>query len=474
MTMKIIGRKLEQQILNDVVESNRPEFVCVYGRRRVGKTYLIKEYFNNTFSFYVSGTKNDNKKAQLKIFNNALKKYGSKIKKQPSDWTEAFNRLEALIESDDIYRMPQYGKIVVFIDELPWFDTKKSGFKVALENFCNTYVTSKENLILVVCGSATTWVTKNLLNNKGGFHNRLTRRIYLKPFTLKEISELQKNNGIEWSDDDVAESYMIFGGIPYYHNMLLRHFSLYQNVDYLCYDQYGPLHDELNELFSSLFTKSEKYVDVIRALSKKRYGLTRDEIIKESGLSGGGMLSRILEELEQHSFIRKYKNFNSENNNCIYQLVDPFILFSINILEKKDNKSYFEYVGTPSYYSNLGYAFEMLVLNNISLVKSALGISGISTKESSFRSMKSAGGTQIDLLIDRKDNIINLCEIKFSKDEFEIDADYYKNLNRKIEVFRQESKTKKIIHLTFVTFNGLAHNKYSSIVINEITKADLI
>ena len=472
--MKIIGRKLEQQILNDVVESNRPEFMCVYGRRRVGKTYLIKEYFNDVFSFYVSGTKNDSKNAQLKIFNNALLKYGSKEKKNPKNWTEAFDRLESLIESENVYKMPQYGKIVVFIDELPWFDTQKSGFKEAFEFFCNTYVTSKENLILIVCGSATTWIINNLLKNKGGFHNRLTRRMYLKPFTLREINELQKNNGIEWNEDDVAESYMIFGGIPYYHNMLLRHFSLYQNVDYLCYDQHGSLHDELDELFSSLFTQSEKYIDVIRAISKKRSGLTRDEIIKESGLLGGGMLSRILEELEQCSFIRKYKNFTSENNNAVYQLVDPFILFTINILEKKENNSYLDYVGTPSYYSNLGYSFEMLVLNNISLVKNALGISGISTNESSFRSNKSTPGAQVDLLIDRMDNIINLCEIKFTKDEFEIDADYYKNLTRKIEVFRNETKTKKVIHLTFITFNGLVQNKYSSIAINKITKDDLL
>ena len=298
--------------------------------------------------------------------------------------------------------------------------------------------------------------------------------MYLKPFTLREINELQKNNGIEWNEDDVAESYMIFGGIPYYHNMLLRHFSLYQNVDYLCYDQHGSLHDELDELFSSLFTRSEKYIDVIRAISKKRSGLTRDEIIKESGLLGGGMLSRILEELEQCSFIRKYKNFTSENNNAVYQLVDPFILFTINILEKKENNSYLDYVGTPSYYSNLGYSFEMLVLNNISLVKNALGISGISTNESSFRSNKSTPGAQVDLLIDRMDNIINLCEIKFTKDEFEIDADYYKNLTRKIEVFRNETKTKKVIHLTFITFNGLVQNKYSSIAINKITKDDLL
>ena len=472
--MKIIGRKIEQQILNEIVESNRPEFVCVYGRRRVGKTYLIKEYFNDTFSFYVSGTKNDSRKAQLKIFNNALLKYGSKERNVPKNWTEAFDKLETLIESKGIYKMPQYGKIVVFIDELPWLDTQKSGFKEAFENFCNTYVTSKENLILIVCGSATTWITKNLLKNKGGFHNRLTRRMYLKPFSLKEINELQKNNGIEWSEDDVAESYMIFGGIPYYHNMLLRHFSLYQNIDYLCYEEHGSLHDELDELFSSLFSHSEKYVEVIRAISKRKSGLTRDEIIKETGLLGGGMLSRILEELEQCSFIRKYKNFTNESNNSIYQLVDPFILFAINILEKKDHNSYLDYVGTPAYYSNLGYSFEMLVLNNLASVKNALGISGISTNESSFRSTNSSPGAQIDLLIDRKDNTINLCEIKFTKDEFEIDAAYYKNLTRKIEVFRNETKTKKAVLLTFITFNGLVHNKYSSIVINEITKDDLL
>lgn len=468
--MGIIGRLKEQQILQDCLESKRSEFIVVYGRRRVGKTFLIKEYFDNRFAFYASGVDNVSLSEELAFFNDSLVEYENVDGVSPKNWREAFGRLKKLLKSDDVVRDPVSNKRVIFLDELPWMDTPKSGFKAALDHFWNSFASSEKDIILIVCGSATSWIIDNILSDRSGLYNRITRQIHLQPFTLGECEDLYAENGIIMSRNDMLISYMVFGGIPYYLSMLSRRMSLAQNIDAQIFSQQGELRHEYDRLFRSLFRNGNKHMEIIKALSKRRYGMTRTEIIDATGLADGNLLTKSLKELEQCGFIRKYKNYVKDKKSAYYQIIDSFTLFHLTFLDTEKISSWIQHIKTPGYYAWCGLAFEILCLNHISCIKSALGISGIESTEYAWRSQSTHPGAQIDLLIDRADNVINICEMKFSEDEYELDAEYAANLEKKISVFQKETKPKKALHLTMICANGLAQNSYSGMVVNQISK----
>ncbi len=469
----MIGRKDEIQTIENCLLSKRPEFLAVYGRRRVGKTFLIKEFFDNSFSFYATGVQNVNNRQQLKLFKEALVKYGDETKTIPKDWFEAFSRLEKLLESDKVKREYKTGRIVVFLDELPWMDTARSDFKSALDYFWNSWGSSKKDLFLIVCGSATSWIIDNIVKDTGGFYNRLTARIRLMPFNLNECEKLLEDNGLKYSRKQIVESYMILGGIPYYLNYLKPQYSLTQNIEMLFFNENGPLKYEFTQLFNSLFKKSDAYIAIVKELSKNKSGMTRSQMTASGRVASGKELTKYLENLEQCGFIRKYRDYSSAQNNCHYQLIDPFCLFYMTFLEKEKVDSWIEFTNTSAYHTWCGLAFEKVCLWHTKQIKNALGIAGISSKELSWSSKKSKPGAQIDLLIDRKDDVINICEIKYSQEEFSIDAKYNKELIHKVETFRKETKSKKSLWLTMISFSGLYQNEYSSSVVNVLTGDDL-
>lgn len=470
--MKIIGRKREQDALLQCIKSKRPEFVVIYGRRRVGKTYLVREFFNNQFSFYATGISDFNNRNQLKSFNESLIRYGLKSSKTPNDWFEAFSALRRLLESESVYRDPINNKRIIFIDEVPWMAKAKSGFKSALDYFWNSWGSAQEDLLLIVCGSATSWIIGNLLNDTKGFHNRATKQIRLNPFSLSECRELFEFNGMTMTNSQVIDSYMVFGGIPYYLNLFDTRLSFDQNVNELCFKDYGELHNEYNNLFYSLFSKPEKHLEIISNLSKSRYGLTRTQLSKNKKIGDGSVLTKDLKELEECGFIRKYYYYKKRSNHCLYQLIDPFTLFSIRFLNNKKISSWNEYINSPSYYAWKGYSFEIVCLNHIRQIKESLGISGIETNEYSFLYNRD-DGAQIDLIIDRNDNMINLCEIKYTNDKYNLDSDEYEKIRKRISVFAKETKCLKAIHVTLITGNGYKENKYTDIFQNIVTGDDL-
>ena len=471
--MKIIGRNREKDILSKCLSSKRPEFVVVYGRRRVGKTFLIKEFFNGQFSFYATGLSDEKTKGQLKAFHASLQVYGCMEKKVPEDWFEAFIRLRVLLEKEDIYRDPVSGRRVVFLDELPWMDTARSDFKSALEYFWNSWASSQEDLLLIVCGSATSWIIKHMLKGRKGFHNRVTRQIRLLPFSLKECEDLLLNNDIVMTREQIIECYMVFGGIPYYLNLIDSRLSLAQNIDELMFKPYGDLKDEYDELFYSLFKKPEKHMAIIKALAETKNGKTRQELSEIREIGGGSVLTENLQELEQCGFIRRYTNYIKPTNAAYFQLVDPFVLFSLRFLAPRKQGSWMEYIHSPSYNAWRGNAFGICCVNHISKIKEALGIAGVDTMEYAWRSQSSNPGAQIDLLIDRKDGIINLCAMKYTDDVFEVDRSEYEKLMNRLSTFQKETRPRKAIHMTLVSVNGLLAGKYSSVFQNVITGEQL-
>ncbi|MBZ4189279.1 AAA family ATPase [Niabella beijingensis] len=458
----LIGRKKEQEQLKKICTSAQSEFIAVYGRRRVGKTFLIRETFANNFDFYITGMANVNTRQQLLNFHLALNKYDPAAKENipPENWLMAFQRLITLLETKTSDQK------IVFLDELPWLDTAQSGFMPALEHFWNSWASGRKDIVLVVCGSTASWMINKLIHNKGGLHNRVTRRIKLDPFTLAECEAFLKSRNAVFDRYQIIQLYMVMGGIPFYLNQVDPGRSAAQNIDRICFSESGLLVTEFDDLYRSLFNKAEKHIQIIEALSKKAKGLTRDAIITLTKLPNAGSTTRILKELEESGFIRKYNSFGKKERNSLYQLADFYSLFYLRfIVTRQDENNWINGLDDPKHRAWSGYAFEQVCLAHIKEIKQALGISGVQTSVSSWM----GEGAQIDLVIDRKDQVINLCEMKFSLNDFTITKKYAGELRNKITAFREATGSRKALFLTLITTYGLTRNEYSgSLVQNDL------
>ncbi len=469
--MEIVARKNEIELLDSIVDSGLPEFVAIYGRRRVGKTFLIRNYFKERFSFYASGVNNRPKKDQLKSFQNKLLEYGCEKKSVPSDWFDAFDRLRAILESDSVYKDPATNRRVVFLDEVPWMDGKRSDFRAALDLFWNTWASTQEDLLLIICGSATSWIIKYVIKDTGGFYNRVTNQIHLLPFSLGECEVFASKRKLNLTRRQIMEYYMVFGGIPYYWSLLFRNQSPMQNVQRLLFEDNGALHNEYPSLFRSLFSVKGPHRQIVEILGKRAGGMVRKEII-DSGVQAGKSLSSALEELVECGFLRRFYHIGKKERDSAYQLIDPFVLFALNFLGGKVTE-WSAFYGTPAYFSWTGHAFETLCLNNIKAIKRSLGISGVVTNEYSWRSSKSVPGAQIDLVIERRDGVINVCEMKYAEGSFAISPKYETDLRNKLNAFRLETGTKDALHLTLVVSGEFARNANADIVISFVVGEEL-
>lgn len=470
----LIGRDKEQAILLSLLEKSESQFCTVYGRRRVGKTYLVRQVFKEYMFFSHTGVYKSTKSIQLKAFYNSLLSYGlAKGFKKPKDWNDAFQLLVSLIQADN-----SKNKKVIFIDELSWMDTKQSGFLSSLEHFWNNYASARNDIVLITCCSSTSWVLDNLINNTGGLYGRLTEQINLQPFSLGTCEEYIKALGLEMSRKDIAEGYMIMGGIPFYWSHLRKGESLAQAIDRLFFYESATFKNEFDALYASIFNRPDNYISVVKALGGKKSGMTREEILKATKLSNNKVFKRILNELEQSGFIRSYNSFGKRNHNTIFQLIDNFTLFYLRFMKEnrsRENNFWSYNIDTPLHYNWAGLAFERLCLWHIPQIKMALGIFGVSTECFAWLKKQDdeSKGVQIDLIIDRKDGIINICEMKYSNCEYAISSDDDTSLRERKETFRTFSKTKKSIHITMVTSYGVKHNAYSNIIQSEVKLDDL-
>ena len=465
----VIGREREIKQLDKVKSSHKSEFVALYGRRRVGKTFLVREYFQYQFDFQLTGLAKANTKQQLVNFHAAIKRIWSASPDDfPKSWFEAFQRLISYLETINEAR-----KKVIFLDELPWLDTPRSDFLLALEHFWNSWATNRKDIILITCGSAASWMINELINEHGGLHNRVTERIKIFPFDLRETELLLKSKENVLDRYQILQLYMVMGGIPFYLDAIAPDLSAAQNIENMCFRKGAILNVEFQNLYASLFKNAEKYEKLVIGLSRKNKGLSRSELTQITGLPSGGSLTRLLDELEESGFITRYAPFNKKSKDTLYRLSDFYSLFYLKFI--KENTNYDEGVWTnaidhPSQRAWAGYAFEQICLAHIPQIKRALGISGVITQSSSWRSNKKEDGAQIDLLIDRRDQVVNLCEIKYSINPYTITKSYADKLRNKIGTFKGETKTRKAVFMTMITTFGLEKNQHStSLVQNEIT-----
>ena len=473
----IIGRRHEQDLIREYYESPKAELVAVYGRRRVGKTFLIKQCFDETFDFYFTGSFETPRSTQLTLFKKELERYSGRKLRKPKDWYEAFDALREYISSLHKER------VVVFLDELPWMDTPKSGFLSAFSYFWNSWASSVSGLKLFVCGSATTWMLSKFIGDKGGMHGRVNRQIYLRPFTLYETQQFLKSKGVDWEMYQVTEAYMTMGGIPYYIDMLEGNLSLNENIDHLFFQEGAALRTEYDFIFRSLFRNSKVYRSVVELLANSSVGMSRQDIQEAMKMEDGGFLTEVLDNLCKCDFLRQYAAFGNKDRGQMYQLIDLFSLFHLQFVSKfsgQDSHFWSNMQDNPRRTTWQGYAFEQVCLHHIPQIKQKLGISGVlsevcswSCKTFTDRDGTQHKGTQIDLIIDRADQTANICEMKFSRSEYEITKSDATELDNKLEAFIRQTNTRKSLMLTLITTFGVKKGKYSGDVQAQLTLDDL-
>ena len=472
MIHDLIGRKDEIRRLDNCMREDRAQLIILYGRRRIGKTYLINEYFHGRFDFKITGSYKEKKEIQLYNFAEELSGHIGETVHPPESWPVAFQLLRKYLSS-----LPEQEKCVLFFDEFPWLDTAHSGFLNAFSHFWNDYGCSRHNMVCIVCGSATSWIVNNILENKGGLFNRQTCSMYLQAFSLSHTEEYLRSRGMEWSRYDIAECYMIMGGIPFYLSLLSPEMSLSENIDNLFFRKRSELWNEFQQLYRTLFTNSDQYIRIVEALSTRRTGLTRNELLEKTGFPDNGALSEKLQDLIVSGFVGVTSQFGKKKD-AYYQLRDYYTWFYLRFIKDhngRDEHFWAHSTGSPSKYAWAGLTFELACRDHIRQIKHRIGISAVLTEESvwSVRGNEDEDGAQVDLVIDRKDHVIDLCEIKYSESEYLIDKGYDMTLRSRRESFREHTKTKKTVQIIFISTYGLKQNKYSGLVSGQVVLDDL-
>ena len=467
----LVGRKDEQTILNQLLKSERPEFLAVYGRRRVGKTFLIRQVYRKRLIFQMTGIARGNTSQQLTNFFSVMREVDKSLDQDnlPKNWFEAFGMLKNYIQKSN------EPKKVVFFDELPWINTPRSNFLSALEHFWNSWASARPDIILVVCGSAASWMINKVINNRGGLYNRVTQRIRLLPFTLGETESFLRASKITLDRYQILQLYMVVGGVPFYLSEIRQGMSAFQEIDRLAFSPNGFLSTEYDNLYRSLFSHADRHISIIETLAGKPQGLTREGIVQFSKLKDGGTLTTVLRELEESGFISKSFPFGKKIRDSIYRLSDQYSLFYLKFIKDQHRPgagSWLSRIDSPAWRAWSGYAYESICFQHINTIKKALGISGVYTEESSW--IDKARSAQIDLLIDRRDHVINLCEVKFTQQPFALTKPYKEELEKKLFTFKDETQTRKSVFPTLITTFGLKDSMHSlGFIQNVVTMDDL-
>ncbi len=473
MIFSLVGREKEVEILQKALDSPEAEMISVIGRRRVGKTYLIKSTYENRIDFELTGIRDVTNSEQLQNFSLHITKQSHAVvpAKEPKNWLEAFYMLTLYLE-----QKKRKEKQVVFLDELPWLAKPKSGFLQGLSYFWNSWAVN-QHIVVVICGSAASWMIRKVVKDTGGLHNRITKRIQLKPFTLFETEKYLRSRNIKINRYHIVQLYMAMGGIPHYLKEIEPGKSVVQNIDDICFSETGLLKEEFLNLYPALFEKADNHIAVIRALAQKRIGMDRNEILAKANLANGGSLTKVLEELSQSGFISAYHPFGKKKKNKLYRLTDEYSLFYLTFVEGKKGEgidTWQHLSQTQAYKIWTGYTYESICIKHLPQIKKALSIAGVYSVSSSFlkKGTETEKGVQIDLLLDRNDHVINLFEMKFHNKLFTISKEYATRLVDKMAIFEEASKTRKHLFLTLVTTFGLNPNQHSMGLVDQVLTLD--
>ena len=469
----IIGREPEIKRLKACANSPRPEFVALYGRRRVGKTFLINQTFKNQFAFKMTGVIEGSLRDQFIAFSDAMNDYGFALPEPPKDWMSAFIMLKNALRS----KMADDKCCIVFIDELPAMDAEGSNVASAVGYFWNSWASLQDNIVFIICGSATSWMISNVIDSKGGLHDRITLELPIHPFTLKETEAYLEDHHFVWNRLMILQTYMVFGGIPYYLSLLDHEESLVQNVDRLFFSEDTQMRREFRRLFNTLYKKPDKYIDIIKALGKSRSGMTREELAAKLKSPNNGHLGKKLDDLVYCDLIRRnvVREKEIKRNGAIFQLSDFFCLFYLTFIDRAEvEKQYWlHHINTPEINTWMGLTFERVCMDHLPQIKHALRIDAISTLSYSWRSKTSSPAAQIDIIIERADRIVNICEVKYSQGEYDLDKEEYDRICNRRNTFIQETGLRHTPWLTMITTEGLSRGRYSEMIQSQVKLDDL-
>ena len=474
--MEIIGREQEIKLLEKLSRNTKAEFLVIYGRRRIGKTFLIRKFFKDHFHFHMTGMANASTRQQLLNFDNSLSlQSGQPNSDKSENWVAAFQKLIRYLEGQFATNASKEKKII-YLDELPWFATKGSDFMMALEHFWNHWASSR-NILLIVCGSAASWMVKEVINDKGGLHNRVTQKIKLTAFSLKETEALLKDRGCQIERYQIIQLYMALGGIPYYLDAISPELSTTQNIQALLFNPNGRLHNEFYNLYRSIFSKHDRYEQVVQVLATKSSGMSRKELVEKGQLNSGGTLTTVLRNLEESGFISSYRALDGKKKNLLYRLTDYYTAFYFKYIHDKKHQgptAWINLIDHPTKRAWEGFTFEQVCLDHVDQIKKGLGISGMESHNLCWRGSAEGKASQVDLLIDRRDQVINLCECKFSLDTFTITKAYAEQLRSKLHVFKSATKTKKSVFLTMITTYGIKKNSHYDMLVTNALSMDVL
>lgn len=471
MDKLIIGRDAECKIFDEVLLSQSSEFVAITGRRRIGKTYLVNQYFDSNICFYMTGIQNQPQTVQLQAFAQELARRQNQFVQTPKNWLEAFDLLRNFIENQKSVK-----KKIIFLDELPWMDTPKSNFLQVFAHFWNSWAAWTKDIILVIAGSSTSWIVKKVYNDTGGLHNRVTKRIWLQPFTLKQTEHFLESKNIKLSRYEITLLYMAIGGVPFYLNEVKTGESTAQIIQRLFFENGGLLKSEFQNLYQAIFYKADAYIRVVKVLAKHRYGLDRNEVLKQAKITNSGGGSKILEDLVLTGYIEEMLPFGKKKSGVKYVLNDLYSMFYINFVENNTTKNWLSYIDTAMYKIWCGFTFERVCFMHQEGIKKALGISGIRTQTShlTIYDEDKKAKAQIDMLIERADNVFNLCEIKFSENIYILKEAEANKIRQKMGSLRDKIKEKQSIFPTLITPFGAERNKhYLGLIQNEVRLDEL-
>lgn len=466
---EIIGRNAEKAQLQAIVESPRAEFVAIYGRRRVGKTFLVNRLFENRFAFRMTGVIEGSLKDQFSAFADAMDDYGYAMSSRPKDWMEAFIMLKKALKAV----VSKQERCIIFIDELPAMDVENSNVAAAVGYFWNSWASLQDNVVLIICGSATSWMITHVIDSKGGLHDRLTQEMPIHPFSLAEVEQYLEAHHFDWSRQMILQAYMIFGGVPYYLSLLESRESLVQNVDRLFFGRDTKMRREFRRLFNTLYRNPGRYIDIIKALSKSRTGMTRSQLSGELKCANNGHLGNQLEDLVCCDLIRKsiVREKKIKRKDAIFQLCDFFCLFFLSFIDRAEVEADYwsHHINTPAVNTWMGLAYEHICMAHVPQLKRALRIDGISTLCYSWRSRESVPSVQIDIIIERADGIVNVCEVKYSQGEYVLDKEEYDRIIRRKDTFIRETGLRHAPWTTLITTEGIARGKYADMIQSSIT-----
>jgi len=474
--MNFIGRKEELVLLEEEFNAPFSSFVAVYGRRRIGKTELINHFLaDKPITFSVTGAYDVKLKSHLENFSNKLSLAFGCEEQMFKSWDKAFQALQREIEQ---LKLPSKSKISVFIDELPWLaEMKDNGFKGALSLFWNDFASKRDDIFLVVCGSATSWIIKHIIDDHGSLANRITAQIHLEVFSLKETKAFLEEQGHKGlSSKTIMDYYMVFGGVAHYLKLLKPKLSFVQNIQRLFFEKNGLLRTEYNRLFRTLFKNHKTHELIVEHLVASWSGETLNELGKKRGLSKGGVLSEALKELELSNLITRKHKYKQLKREVIYRVSDSFIYFFNRWVKKSaqvdflGNKNYFQNIyKSQSFKSWSGYAFENVCHLHIVEIKKALGIEGVNTQSYYWQNEHA----QIDILLERADDIVNIIECKYYNEAFTIDKKYAKVLENKELEFQKTTAYQGSIQLVMLSSQGLKENVHSRELVSHDLNIDL-